>query len=383
MKIKDYIREDLWKAIQIHYEAEDYTEALRDASFLMKDILQAKSGEYDKDNSKLVDAVLSGQDPVLKINNFSTQTEKDIQNGIALGAKGIFMHVRNPISHEKIIYTQEDTNAILMYINYLIRQIDQSGGISLIEEWLPMVQKESFTATEEYAKELIKEVPKKKVYELLEAIYEIRDDLPQWKLKFFIKELVGKLTQAEKTAFKNKLDVDLAQVEGNYRLSMFFHYFAEHFYGLLKKVVRLRIEDIIFQGISNGELEKEKNKDKDKVTGEYASVATWANSFINAFETKEKCKRALYDKVLESEKEIAYALKYFRDYVNLRDEEVLAAIDEKLKRRLSWSKETYNYIREFIYDKTDPIYIKFKAEIDEYEEKNVAEKDRILEEMPF
>jgi hypothetical protein len=82
MKIKEYIREDLWKAIQTHYESNDYTEALRDASFLLKDILQSKSGEYDKDNSKLVDAVLSGQDPILKINNFSTQTEKRVERAL-------------------------------------------------------------------------------------------------------------------------------------------------------------------------------------------------------------------------------------------------------------------------------------------------------------
>lgn len=379
MQIKEYIREDLWQAIQKHYEAEDYTEALRDASFLMKDILQVKSGEYDKDNAKLVDAVLSGQDPVLKINNFSTQTEKDMQNGIALSVKGIFMHVRNPISHEKISYTQEDTNAILMYINYLIRQIDQSGGLSLIEEWLPLVQKESFTDTEEYAKELIKEVPKKKVYELLEAIYEIRDDLPQWKLQFFIKELVGKLTQAEKTAFTNKLNVDLAQVEGDYKLSMFFHYFAEHFYLSLKKVVRLRIEDIILQGICNGELVK------DKVTGEYSSVATWANRFINSFDTKEKCKQALYNKVLENEKQRAYTLKYFYDYVNLGDEKVLDAMEDQLKRRLQWDKNAYEYVKEFIWDKRDPIYIRLKMQIDLYETKNVHIADRIPEEnkMPF
>jgi hypothetical protein len=87
--------------------------------------------------------------------------------------------------------------------------------------------------------------------------------------------------------------------------------------------------------------------------------------------------------VFENEKARAYALKYFRDYVDLENEEVLAALAEKLKRWLSWSKEAYNYIREFVYEKTDPIYLKFKTEIDEYEEKNVAEKDRIIEEIPF
>lgn len=380
MKIKDYIREDLWKAIQKHYEAEDYTEALRDASFLMKDILQAKSGEYDKDNSKLVDAVLSGQDPVLKINDFSTQTEKDIQNGIALGTKGIFMHVRNPISHEKIAYTQEDTNAILMYINYLLKQIDQSGGVSLIEEWLPLIQSESFTATEEYAKELIKEVPKKKVYELLEAIYNIREELPKYKIKYFIGELVDKLTGSEKNAFIKKLNIDLMQVEGDYGLSMFFHFFANHFYNDLKRVVKLRIEDIIYQGIKNGKVIE------GKVEGEYSATATWAAAFIDSFETKDRCHKIILSKVFLSQEEGDYSFKFFSKFVDLNLEEVLNLAEPVIKKRLKWDKKTYEYIRRFIWDKQCPLYLRFKEEIVQYEEKNVDEKDRIPEEdeeIPF
>ena len=380
MKIKEHIREDLWKAIQIHYEAEDYTEALRDASFLMKDILQAKSGEYDKDNSKLVDAVLSGQDPVLKINNFSTQTEKDIQNGIALGAKGIFMHVRNPISHEKIAYTQEDANAILMYINYLIKQIDQSGGVSLIEEWLPLIQSESFTATEEYAKELIKEVPKKKVYELLEAIYDIREELPKHKIKYFIGELVDKLKGNEKNAFIKKLNIDLMQVEGDYGLSMFFHFFAKHFYADLKKVVKLRIEDIIYQGIKNGKVKGE------KLEGEYSATATWANTFIELFETSDKCRKVILSKVFLSEEEREYSFKFFKKFTDLNSEEVVSLVEPVLKKRLAWDEKAYKYIRKFIWDQQSPLYSRFKEEIKQYEEKHVDEKDRIPEEdeeIPF
>jgi len=229
INLQENIREDLWNAINKHYLASDYTESLRDAAFLLKDILQNKSGEYDKDNSKLVETVLNGNNPILKLNNFSTQTEKDFQTGISLGIKGIFMHVRNPISHEKIIYEKADADSIIMYIDYLLRQIDKSNGISLIEEWLPLVENKTFTDTEEYAKELIKEVPKKKVYELLIAMYNHRVELPQNRLNFFIRELVNKLTNEERSNFVNMINIDLAQTEGDYSLSMFFHFFAEYF----------------------------------------------------------------------------------------------------------------------------------------------------------
>ena len=55
MITKEQIREDLYKAIKSHYEQGDYTEALRDAMFFIRDLLQEKSGLENKDNTELID----------------------------------------------------------------------------------------------------------------------------------------------------------------------------------------------------------------------------------------------------------------------------------------------------------------------------------------
>ena len=68
MDLKNYLREDLYKAIVAHYEKEDYTETLRDALFHIKDILQEKSGNYDKDNTGLVESCLLGKNPSIRLN---------------------------------------------------------------------------------------------------------------------------------------------------------------------------------------------------------------------------------------------------------------------------------------------------------------------------
>lgn len=373
--LKEEIRQDLWNVINKHYLAEDYTEALRDAAFLLKDILQNKSGEFDKDNSKLVEAVLNGTSPVLKVNNFTTQTEKDFQSGISLGIKGIFMHVRNPISHEKIVYEKADADAILMYIDYLLRQIDKSNGVSLIEEWLPLVADATFTDTEEYAKELIKEVPKKKVYELLLAIYNHRCDLPRYRLKFFIRELVGKLTNEEKNNFVNMVNIDLAKTSGDYGLSMFFHFFGEHFYSSLKKVVKLRIEDLVYQGITNGKIVG------GKAEGCYAPMATWAINHINRFETQDKCIICILNKAISNKAESDYVSQYFLSYIDLHDEKIMVLMDKTIKKPNVWNVNIYSFVRKFILDKTDNIYQHYKDEIDEYENQYVKEEDRIPEKI--
>lgn len=54
MDIQTIIRKDLWKAIEAHYEKQDYTESLRDAMLFVNEIIQEKSGLYDKDNTALM-----------------------------------------------------------------------------------------------------------------------------------------------------------------------------------------------------------------------------------------------------------------------------------------------------------------------------------------
>ena len=119
MDIQALIREDLWKVINNHYEKQDYTEALRDAMFLVKDILQDKSGYTDKDNTKLVESALLGKNAAIKINKYETESEINFQEGIGFAFKGLIMHLRNPISHDRLEYTEEQAFAqLLLLITY-------------------------------------------------------------------------------------------------------------------------------------------------------------------------------------------------------------------------------------------------------------------------
>lgn len=95
MIAKEQLREDLYKAIIGHYEKCDFTEALRDAMFFIRDVLQEKSGYVDKDNTSLVEASLLGKNPAIRINKFETQAEKDFQEGIKYLAIKNFLNQKN------------------------------------------------------------------------------------------------------------------------------------------------------------------------------------------------------------------------------------------------------------------------------------------------
>ena len=189
MKIDIKIREDLWKAIQAHYERNDYTEAVRDAVFHMSEVLREKGSIEDKDGSKLVDAALLGNNPAILVSKNETTTEKDFQQGIGFAFKGIMQSVRNPLSHESFQYTQDEAEVLILYINFLLNQVDKSGGSTKIDNIIELLFDEDFTDTKEYAELFLKEVPSKKRYDLLLELYQKRAQLPQNKLNHFLTSL--------------------------------------------------------------------------------------------------------------------------------------------------------------------------------------------------
>lgn len=252
MITKEQIREDLYKAIKSHYEQGDYTEALRDAMFFIRDLLQEKSGLENKDNTELIEASLLGKNAAIKINKYETKSEVNFQEGVGFALKGLVMHLRNPISHDRIEYSEQDADAQILYINYLVNQIDKSSGRQLITDWMEYLHGSNFTSSKVFAQELIKELPKKQQYDLLVNIWRDRSSFEPHSINNFIDELVDKLSSQEKTSFINIMNTELINCSGDRELSMMFNFFAKHFYVNLKKIVKIHIEDIVKKGIENG-----------------------------------------------------------------------------------------------------------------------------------
>lgn len=390
MVTTEQIREDFYKAIKIHYEQGDYTEALRDAMFFVKDLLQEKSGLVDKDNTKLIEAALLGKNAAIKINKYETESEINFQEGVGFALKGLVMHLRNPISHERIEYSEQDADAQLLYINYLINQIDKSSGRQLITDWLQYLHKSDFTSSKEFAQELIKELPKKQQYDLLISIWRERSSFEPKSINRFIDELVSKLSSQEKTSFVNMMNSELINCCGDNDLSMMFNFFAKHFYGSLKKIVKLHIEDIIKKGINNGTFINKKS------IGINAATATWAIDYIDDFVAKEDVVKCIRQRFLFSEEASDYIQRFFGKYVDLKDIAVLNELKAAIKNRLKHGvKFAYDIIDsyKFEYSLSDEpweesnIYNEFSEEIHLYEQQLEAKKIQKLsdddDDLPF
>ncbi len=117
-EVLDYCRAELL--------AEDFYHAVFEAIKGLGTRLQQLSG-IDLDGHKLLDAALLGKDPLLKINSYRTQTERDEQLGVANLAKGLFSAFRNPTAHEPRIHWQlseQDALDVFATLSLIHRRLD-------------------------------------------------------------------------------------------------------------------------------------------------------------------------------------------------------------------------------------------------------------------
>lgn len=315
--MENKIREDLWKSIQAHYERNDYTEAVRDAIFHTSELLREKSGFYDKDGSKLVEASLLGNTPVILVNKNETTTERDIQQGIGFAFKGIMQSVRNLISHEKFVYTQNEAEAIILYINYLLNQVDHSGGVTKIDNIMDLLYDEDFTCSEEYAELLLKEVPVKKRYDLLLKLFSNRERLPQDKLRYFINQLYNALSKTTKADFCKVVSKNLMKCKDDKSLRMYIHYFMDATYLEIDKLAQLRLEDLVYKSIQNGEFEYYSDDDFSPAElrcNSKGTLGTWLNDKIELLSNKDKIINTISEKMFSSINEQKYVFEYFSCY---------------------------------------------------------------------
>ena len=384
MKIDISIREDLWKAIQAHYERNDYTEAVRDAVFHASEVLREKGGIEDKDGTKLVDAALLGNNPAILVSKNETTTEKDFQQGIGFAFKGIMQSVRNPLSHESFQYTQDEAEVLILYINFLLNQVDKSGGSTKIDNIIDLLFDEDFTDTQEYAELLLKEVPSKKRYDLLLELYQKSARLPQNKLKHFIAVLFASLTKAAKGDFVRIVSRSLMKCKDDTNLRMYCHYFMDDTYAEIDKLAQLRIEDLMLKSLNAGKYENvydfENDTHEKKCTA--GSLSTWINNKLDLLGNKEAIINLLFKKLDREYAEQEFVFKYFLSAITKKPSEYtkfeLYVIKSQLKKGNSLFS---NWLWEEIDMMADKEYINtFGAE---YEECKKIIEEAKKQELPF
>ena len=94
MNLESKVEERLWQMIQGSYENRNYTGAILDTIYFLSDLVREKSG-LSSDGISLIGQAFGGKSPKLKINKLQSDSDKNIQSGIAQILRGLYQAIRN------------------------------------------------------------------------------------------------------------------------------------------------------------------------------------------------------------------------------------------------------------------------------------------------
>lgn len=109
--------------------SENYFHSVFEAVKSIAEVLRQKSN-LSLDGAELIDKAFSVNNPILRINNLLTETEKSEQKGFANLIKGVFGMFRNTTAHSpKVVWeiSEDEALDIMTMVSLIHKKIDNSG----------------------------------------------------------------------------------------------------------------------------------------------------------------------------------------------------------------------------------------------------------------
>lgn len=106
----------------------NYFHAVFEAAKVYNALVKEKA-RSNKDGAALMLEVWGCDKGVLKITFCSSQTDRDVQNGIKFLSAGLMQAIRNPTAHEPALHwpiNKQDCLDILSFVSFLFRQLDKA-----------------------------------------------------------------------------------------------------------------------------------------------------------------------------------------------------------------------------------------------------------------
>ena len=307
MTVRNEIDVELWEAIQKNYDAENYTGAILDAIFKLTDTIRNKTG-LEGDGASLIGQAFGGDDPRIKLNKLQTDSEKDIQKGIQDILRGIYTGIRNPRSHDSMSDDKLSTDAIIVFINYLLRLIDQSKLRFNEEDFLERIFDQYYVKSKEYSDLLVKEIPKRQRANIAIQTILQRDKGDIYALGYFLESLLSQLDSVELSRVYKVVSEELRITTNYVDIRYLLHICPGNHWGSIDEAVRIRTEAILFEDFSKGSYIKTTEQCEN-----YGALATWiSEEHLSHFGQLEKWTRKAIE-MLNSENAnvVSYIDEYF------------------------------------------------------------------------
>lgn len=305
MNLETKLDSRVWAAIESTYEGRNYTNAILDATYFLSGLIREKTG-LESDGVALVGQAFGGKAPKLKVGKLQSESDWNVQKGLEQILRGFYLAIRNPRSHEKYADSKEDADSLILFINHLVKIIDQSKPPFTKSAFINRVFDADFVENQRYAQLLVNEIPPKQKLEVLIDVYRKKETGDGEKLRYFFNEVYSQLTEEEKAQVHEMVSEELKQTDDETTIRLVLQILPAKCWPAYSEVARLRVENKLIQAIRTGRYDPEAKRCTSGALG------TWASGRLEYFALKKDLLGVLLDK-LEStnRREQDYVFKFF------------------------------------------------------------------------
>lgn len=307
MTVRNEIDTELWEALQKNYESENYTGSILDAIFKLTDTIRNKTG-LEGDGASLIGQAFGGDDPRIKLNKLQTDSEKDIQRGIQEIIRGIYTGIRNPRSHDAMIDDKLSADAIIVFVNYLLKLIDQSKLRFNEADFIKRIFDPYYVKTAEYSTLLVQEIPKRQRANIAIQTILRRNEGDIFALGYFFNSLFTQLESAEVSRIYKVISDELRITTDYKDIRYLVHICPAKYWDQIDSSVRIRTESILYEDFSNGRYNETTEK-----CGKHGALATWITEekLLNFGDVDKWTRKAVEMMQSDDEEIVAYVETYF------------------------------------------------------------------------
>ncbi|PKA71072.1 uncharacterized protein (TIGR02391 family) [Pseudomonas baetica] len=288
MNLETKIPTEPWTLTRTNYEKRNFTGAILDAFHYLSDLIRKKSG-LEGDGAPLIGSAFGGASPKIKLNKLQTESERNIQKGMEQTLRGIYQTFRNPRSHEKISDTEEDAQIIIIFIGYIVRQLDLAKSQFSREDYLKRILDPDFVPQIRYAELLVDDIPINQRLETFLDVYRAKTAGKIEHLRYFFNALISKLSPDEINQVHEVISEELKTADDEATLRIIIGSLGSKCWEHLQETARLRIENRLIRSIKDGKYDAKLNRVRD------GSLGTWIISILPKISLKGEALRAISD----------------------------------------------------------------------------------------
>ena len=119
---------EIIKHCRKYYGQGNYFHAVFEAAKVYNNLVKSKA-QSTKDGAPLMFIAWDTQNVVLKVNSLTSETDRNVQDGIKFLSAGLMRAIRNPTAHEPALQwpvDEQDAIDILSLVSFLLRQCDKA-----------------------------------------------------------------------------------------------------------------------------------------------------------------------------------------------------------------------------------------------------------------